>query len=139
MMRLLSGILASLLFLSGISAPVLPEEAAAPVTRMLLIGCDYFVTQPNTAPVSENNVRTVEAVWSDGSREAPETVRKVNATGNTDSLRSAVMEAFAESKDGDVNICYISTHGVLPEDGDPAGMTLLFSDGRQEVNAAVGL
>lgn len=136
MMRLLSGILTSLLFLSGISVPVLPEEAAAPVTRMLLIGCDYFVTQPNTAPVSENNVLTVEAVWSDGSREAPETVRKVNATGNTDSLRSAVMEAFAESKDGDVNICYISTHGVLPEDGDPVGMTLLFSDGRQEVNVS---
>ena len=134
MKKLLSLILTSLLFLSGGPAPETIPAETAPVTRMLLIGCDYFVSQPNTAPVSENNVRTVEEVWADGIPEAPETVRRVNAIRTAEDLWDAVGEAFPGSGAQDVNICYISTHGVLPEDGDPAGMTLLFSDGRQEVN-----
>lgn len=134
MKRLLSCILASLLFLSGTAEPAFPGAEAAPAVRLLLIGCDYFMSQPNTAPVSENNVRTVENVWADGMNGDPAILRNVNGIGSREDLQTAVDTAFRDSAGADVNICYISTHGVLPEDGDPSGMTLLFSDGRREVN-----
>lgn len=137
MKRFLSVILASLLFLSGDPVHVAQPAETSPMTRMLLIGCDYFVSQPNTAPVSENNVRTVEAAWKVGmpdTPDTPDTVCRVNTIRTAEDLRNAVDEAFSGSSMQDMNICYISTHGVLPENGDPAGMTLLFSDGVEEVN-----
>ena len=129
----ISFILASLLLLCLLLAPSLTDRGGAGggVTRVLVISCDDFLTQPDTAPVSENNARIVARTYAAGAKNALVT-EKINTIGDPDALASAVRSAFGGAGEEDLNVCYISPHGVLPENGDPAGVALLLSDGKHE-------
>ena len=133
MKKTVSFILASLLLLFVLLFPALTDRGGADggVTRVLVISCDRFLSQPDTAPVSENNAHTVARTYAVGAKNA-QVSRKVNAIGDADTLQAAVQSAFGGAGREDLNVCYISTHGVLPENGDPAGTTLLLSDGEHE-------
>ena len=134
MKKMISFILVSLLLFFLLLFPRLTDRGGVDgdVTRVLVISCDYFLTQPGTAPVSENNARAVAKTYATGAKKALVT-RKINDIGDADALTAAVRSAFGGAGANDLNVCYISTHGVLPENGDPAGATLLLSDGRREV------
>ena len=133
MKKTISFILASLLLFLLVFFPAWTDHSGAGggVTRVLVISCDYFLSQPCTAPVSENNARVMAQTYASGAKDALVT-EKVNDIGDEDALRRAVHAAFGDAGDEDLDVVYISTHGVLPEDGDPAGASLLLSDGKSE-------
>ena len=70
---------------------VLPETApeTPQVSRALLVGCDRFVSQMDTAPSSANNVRRMSEALSGGSLElAALEARPEGAKGGAHSVRT---------------------------------------------------
>lgn len=134
MKKILLFILASLLFLlAGCAAGQnVPAENTESRTRALLMGCDHFLTQPDTAPVSENNVKTMETALLNGFTAEEDTASVINGISSAEELENAVEDYLGAAGQEDVSLVYISTHGLLPEDGDVSGMTLVFSDGKTE-------
>ena len=116
------------------------EELAAPaqdapegrVNRALLIGCDRFLSQPETTPSSFNNVHRMAEALS-GSALALETLMlQPEGLSSTGDLAGMVLDAFSEADADDVSYFYISTHGVWEDGMSAGGMTLLLSDGEKE-------
>lgn len=102
------------------------------VNRALLVGCDQFVSQEDTAPSSENNVIRMAETLSGGAMNLEQLVTRSQGVTSASELAELIDLAFGQAQDGDVSYFYISTHGVW-EQGQPNGeMTLLLSDGVQE-------
>ena len=102
------------------------------ISRMLLVGCDHFLTQEDTAPSSRNNVEQMEAVLSAGSVQPARVISAPDGIPGSDALKSLILEAFQDAQEGDTSYFYISTHGLWEEAEPNASMTLLLSDGREE-------
>ncbi len=104
----------------------------APRLRALLIGCDHFLTQEDTWPAAEHNIRLLsDTLISDRRRYA--LIRSYSsAIASVDAFEEAVINTFRSAKDKDISLIYISTHGVYSETGGDSGSGLILSDGQSE-------
>lgn len=127
-MKTIRLLLLALLFVCLFASPAMGEG----VNRALLVGCDRFVTQEDTAPASENNVTHMAEALSGGGMNLEVLITRKNDVSTPQELEELILAAFGESREGDVNYFYISTHGVWAQ-GQPNGdMALLLSDGERE-------
>ena len=126
--RLLT-VLFVLLFLSLHSSSAFAQEGSR---RALLIGCDHFLSQPDTAPAAENNLRLLsDALFSDARPYA--LIRTASNTISTaEAFEEAVLAAFGNSGESDTSVLYLSTHGIFHENVSNADAGLLLSDGQTE-------
>ena len=98
--------------------------------RALLIGCDHFISQQDTWPAAENNLRLLSDVFFSDARPYA-LVRSLSGTiATVEAFEDAVMSAFQSSAENDTSLLYISTHGVFEAGDGSAG--LLLSDGQTE-------
>ncbi len=132
--------LAMLLVLLCLPLHIFAEEGARPasdipgrVNRALLVGCDLFVSQPDTTPSSANNVAQMAATLSGGTMALEVLTTRPEGVNSLGDLAGLVLDTFDEADEDDVSIFYISTHGLWREDMGSSGMTLLLSDGVREV------
>lgn len=110
-----------------------PAEENGRVNRALLVGCDRFLSQPDTAPSSANNVSRMATALSGGTLGLELLLTAPEGVGAMGELAALVLDAFDGADEDDVSIFYISTHGLWQEGMGSSGMTLLLSDGEREV------
>ena len=92
---------------------LLPMTARAQgVNRALLVGCDRFVTQEDTAPASANNVMQMAEALSGGAMNLETLITRRNDVASPAELEELIQAAFSQAEEGDVSYFYISTHGV---------------------------
>ena len=125
--RLLSAVILALLM--ALSCP--PAQAEG-VSRALLVGCDLFISQPDTSPAAANNVARMEDAFSGGLVPFVSITSSVSSIYSVAQLDDLVLSSFADAQEGDVSYFYISTHGLWSPGDDPEDMRLLLSDGLRE-------
>ena len=131
-LKILAAVLCCLLLFPCLDAAAEEEPFPQGQRRALLIGCDHFLSQPDTWPAAENNVRMLsDALFSDVRpyalvRTASNTIPSVEA------FEEAVLAAFHNSAENDTSVLYISTHGIFEENVSNADAGLLLSDGKTE-------
>ena len=109
------------------------ESGGGRVNRALLVGCDRFLSQPDTTPSSANNVQRMAETLSGGTMTLELLLTQPEGVGSLGDLAGLVLDAFDGADGDDVSIFYISTHGLWQEGMGSSGMTLLLSDGLREV------
>ena len=102
------------------------------VTRCLLIGCDRFVSMPDTEPASANNVETMGALLKDFLPGEVRIQRYVNGPGTVEGFERLVADTFRDANDADTALIYLSTHGLLREESGEERVEFLLSDGESE-------
>ena len=127
MKRLFLGLLTlfALLF-SGVAC-------ASGVNRALLIGCDRFVTWPNTAQACAGGARAMQAMLESSGTPFDVIDLWENGLSGREALTAVVRAAFRDAEEGDTAWIYIATHGALGEDGQT--LSLVLSDGVTEEEA----
>ncbi len=111
--------------------------ASAPVLRALLISCDNFLTQPDTAPSSYNNVIALRRALLGDARGYRRVRVSMDKALDADGFRALADDAFLGAAEGDVSLVYISTHGLKGgEDGNE--FLALMSDGKREARLSAG-
>jgi len=137
MIRRLAALLLALLCLplSGFAQEAEPRAAdgTGRVNRALLVGCDRFLSQPETTPSSQNNVEKMARTLSGGTMALDLLLTRPGGVGSLGELAGLVLDAFDQADEDDVSIFYISTHGLWQAGMGSSGMTLLLSDGEREV------
>ena len=136
--RLFAFVLACLFFVLPLCPSGLTEDEAfayetPPVRlRALLIGCDHFISQQDTWPAAESNLRLLsDALAADNRRY--DLIRSYSGNlATVEAFEGAVLNAFQGARGQDVSLLYISTHGVFNEEADTAQAGLLLSDGERE-------
>lgn len=132
-MRIKAALLAVAL-LAAMLLPCTAEETPGREVRReraLLIGIDYFVSQPGVFPSSTNNVYAMQEMFQHSLRPLEVLMIPESPVATPEALKGLVDETFGASEEGDINYLYISTHGVYdPEEGIEPG--LLLSDGVEE-------
>ena len=108
---------------------VIRDAGGDGITRCLLIGCDQFVSMPDTEPAGANNVETMEALLTDFLPGEIRIQRYVNGPGTVEGFEKLVEDVFRDANDADRALIYLSTHGLLREEEE---MVLLLSDGESE-------
>jgi hypothetical protein len=108
--------------------PIIAQDA--PVYRALLIACDDFVSYPDTFPSSHNNLTMMRDMFSRDTRSFVVHWQD-GITQNVSAVESAVGASFKGARDGDVSYIYLSTHGIVTEEDEPA-FGLVLSDGFEE-------
>ncbi len=103
------------------------------VNRALLVGCDRFLSQPDTSPSSANNVERMATTLTGGTLALDLLLTRPEGVGSMGDLAALVLDAFDGADENDVSIFYISTHGMWQDGMGSSGMTLLLSDGVSEV------
>jgi len=106
-----------------------PEEVKL---RALLIGCDHFITQTDTWPAADSNLRLLSDTLVSDSRHYALIRSYSSAIASVDAFEEAVVGAFSSGGDQDISLLYISTHGVFEEGVSNAEAGLLLSDGETE-------
>ena len=119
-----------LLLLTLLAVPALAAN------RALLVGCDHFLSQPDTAPASENNVVQMARALSGGAMNPVSLVTRRSGLGSEAELQYLLEDAFGGAEAGDVCYFYISTHGLWEPGASAGAFTFLLSDGRREVPLA---
>lgn len=109
----------------------LPSQALAD-NRALLIGCDRFVTQEDTTPVSAQNVGQLARTLASSALNLDTLVTRREGVATVAELAELIQDAFGEAQEGDVSYFYISTHGLWSQGMSNADMTLVLSDGKRE-------
>ena len=112
--------------------PLPPEEENSIVRRALLVGCDNFLSQPDTTPSAYNNVMALEAALKEPSMGFEYVLSRPDGLSATGDLAAMILDAFSSADKNDVSYFYLSTHGVWEEGMTAAQMTLLLSDGERE-------
>ena len=102
------------------------------VNRALLVGCDRFLSQPETTPSSYNNVQQMAQALSGGTLNLATLVTRPEGLSSSGDLAAMILDAFSDADADDMSIFYLSTHGVWEEGTSSSGMTLLLSDGLRE-------
>ncbi len=127
----------ALLFVLCCSPGTLAENGLSageepPKLRALLIGCDHFLTQEDTWPAAEHNIRLLsDTLISDRRRYA--LIRSSSSViASVEAFEEAVLNTFRSARENDISLLYISTHGVYSEEDGTAGSGLILSDGREE-------
>ena len=108
-----------------------PEEEP-PKLRALLIGCDHFLTQEDTWPAAEHNIRLLSDTLINDQRRYALIRSYSSAIASVDAFEEAVLSTFRSARDQDISLLYISTHGVYSETGGTAESGLILSDGQEE-------
>ena len=111
--------------------PLFPRALAEGQTRLLLVGCDDFITQRDTWPASRDNVTAVRAALET----ALSPVAVTQDTGTLcdgESLHTLILTAAAGADGGDTLWFYISTHGLWEEGQANGDFAVLLSDGMDE-------
>lgn len=126
--------LLALFFFLTLPSPVHAEQADPPPgrRRALLIGCDHFLSQEDTWPAADNNVRLLAETLQHDTRRYTLIRAQSSQIATVDAFEQAVQEAFANATENDVSLLYISTHGVFDERQGNANAALLLSDGQHE-------
>ena len=109
------------------------ESGGGRVNRALLVGCDRFLSQPDTTPSAANNVQRMTETLSGGTMTLELLLTRPEGVGSLGDLAGLVLDAFDGADGDDVSIFYISTHGLWQDGMGSSGMTLLLSDGLREV------
>ena len=102
------------------------------VNRALLVGCDRFLSQPETTPSSYNNVQQMAQALSGGTLHLATLMTRPEGLSSSGDLAAMILDAFSDADADDVSIFYLSTHGVWEQGTSSSGMTLLLSDGQRE-------
>ena len=102
------------------------------VNRALLVGCDRFLSQPETTPSSYNNVQQMAQALSGGTLNLATLMTRPEGLSSSGDLAAMILDAFSDADADDVSIFYLSTHGVWEQGTSSSGMTLLLSDGQRE-------
>ncbi len=108
-----------------------PEEQP-PKLRALLIGCDHFLTQEDTWPAAEHNIRLLSDTLNNDRRRYALIRSYASAIASVEAFEEAVLSTFRSARDQDISLLYISTHGVYSETGGTAESGLILSDGQEE-------
>ena len=99
--------------------------------RALLVACDNFVTQKSTQGACEKNAETLRERLEHPGLDLESVLHSYNMVASRDDFVNAVTTAFEDSDANDLNILYISTHGLYDPIVHPEG-ALVFSDGKTE-------
>ena len=102
------------------------------VNRALLVGCDRFLSQPETTPSSYNNVQQMAQALSGGILNLATLMTRPGGLSSSGDLAAMILDAFSDADADDVSIFYLSTHGVWEQGTSSSGMTLLLADGQRE-------
>ena len=132
MLCLLSALWLCLPFFTFAKATDDESAASGRTNRALLIGCDRFLSQPDTTPSSANNVRQMEAAFSSGAMDMDVLLTQPEGLASTGDLAAMILDAFSRADSDDVSYFYLSTHGIWEEGMSSGSMTLLLSDGERE-------
>ncbi len=107
-------------------------NAASRINRALLVGCDRFLSQPDTTPSSANNVSQMAEALSGGTMALAALYTQPDGLSSTGDLAAMILDAFSDADEDDVSLFYLSTHGVWEENLE--GVRLLLSDGSRETS-----
>lgn len=110
--------------------PALAEELHPPQPRMraMLVGCDHFLSQPDTGPAADNNVQMLSDILLTDSRHYALIRAYSGSLSTVEGFAQAVENTFQSAQAGDISLLYIASHGVM--EGNRAA--LLLSDGQRE-------
>ena len=118
------------------SVPAFAEEPASaepPVRlRAVLIGCDHFLSQPDTWPAAETNLRLLSDTLSADTRRYALIRAYSSSLSSPEAFEEAVLSSFQNAEARDISVLYISTHGLFGEGESTDQAALLLSDGEQE-------
>lgn len=84
--------------------------------RALLIGGDTFVSQQNTYPIAQNNLKQMEALLSADTRTYARIDTYYDQIGTVSEFENAFATTFAHTDSNDLSLLYFSTHGILTEE-----------------------
>ncbi len=111
----------------------IPEQVGNGRTnRALLVGCDRFLSQPDTTPSSRNNVNHLAASLEGSTMHMETLITRPEGVSTTGDLAGLILDAFSPADEDDVSFFYLSTHGIWEEGMSSGGMTMLLSDGERE-------
>ena len=102
------------------------------VSRALLIGCDRFVSMPDTTPAAENNLSLMETLVRQALPGLDRVKVRLDGPRTAAEFTALAAEAFAGADETDVSLVYLTTHGVAWTGGDTLRTALLLSDGTIE-------
>ena len=108
------------------------EDTVKGQRRALLIGCDHFLSQPDTWPAAENNVRMLSDTLFSDTRLYALVRTATNTIASVEAFEEAVRAAFQNSAEADTSVLYLSTHGIFENHVSNADAGLLLSDGQTE-------
>ncbi|HSK67887.1 MAG TPA: caspase family protein [Candidatus Limnocylindria bacterium] len=107
-----------------------PARSEAPRLRALLVASDDFVTMPDTTPSSYNNAVSIRRALLRDVRGYARIRVSLNEALDAAGFAALAAEAFADARDGDMSLLYLSTHGLrFPGSED---FFALLSDGISE-------
>ena len=109
-----------------------PETGNGATRRALLLGCDNFISQPDTTPSAYNNVMQLTRALEEPSMGFDTVISRPEGLSSTGDLAALILDAFSDADEDDISYFYLSTHGVWEEGMTAAQMTLLLSDGLRE-------
>lgn len=98
------------------AAPALAEG----VSRVLLVGCDRFVSLSDTTPSSANNVADMANLLPNCVTGCVRVIARTNDISSRESLEDLILTTFSDANEDDTSFFYISTHGVRSADTDAA-------------------
>lgn len=107
-------------------------EGPAGTNRLLAIGCDRFLTMPDTATASVNNARAMERLFRAYVPGCGGATVRENGPGSAAELEALIQEVFSQATGQDTSWLYLSTHGVTWEDQGVVHMALILCDGQRE-------
>ena len=88
------------------------SDPLAVTRRGLFVSCDFFITQVDTWPSSNNNIKTVADTLSGGSMSFDKMVFMPGNLYSVAGLEHEIQSAFGDADENDVSYFYISTHGT---------------------------
>lgn len=100
-------------------------------TRALLVACSDFVSQPDLGSAISGNLHMIGSALLSADTPLDGLSIEDGTIASAQSLAAAAQDAFAGSKDGDLSILYLCTHGVLSS-SDDGQVYLLLGDGNSE-------
>ena len=118
--------------LSESNVDIPPQVGNGRVNRALLVGCDRFLSQPETTPSSYNNVQRLADVLADSTMQFDALLTRPEGLSTTGDLAAMILDAFSAADEDDVSYFYLSTHGIWKEGMSSGGVTLLLSNGQRE-------
>ena len=125
-------LLCLLLILPWGAAGKQPEGPPRRGMRALLVGCDHFITQPDTWPSADHNLQLLGDTLLRDSRRYALIRSYSDSISSVEAFQRAVENTFQGAGEEDISLLYISTHGLLEEEGPSAVAALLLSDGYTE-------
>ena len=100
------------------------------ILRAWLVGCDHFVTYPNTGFGARNNLMRLRQVLAQDARGYQSITETYNQPFSGPEAKELAQQAFQGANDNDISFFYISTHGIYQEGAPASSFAMLLSDGR---------